>query len=49
MIYFYSGEDRPLHALLVYAKSTKTDLTPAERRAVAGIVAAIKTAAREVR
>ncbi len=49
VVYFYSGENMPLYALLVYAKSAKTDLTPAERRAVAGIVATIKSAAREVR
>ena len=42
VIYFCSGQDIPVYALLVYAKSAKTDLTSAERRAVFGIAAAIK-------
>ena len=33
-IYFYGGEHIPVYALLAYAKSTKTDLSPSERRAV---------------
>ena len=47
VIYFYGGEEMPLYALLAYAKSAKTDLTSAERRTVAAIVAAIKAAWRE--
>jgi hypothetical protein len=47
VIYFYGGEDIPIYALLAYAKSTRTDLNPVERRAVAGIVAAIKRARKE--
>ena len=43
VIYFYGGEDMPVYALLVYAKSAKTDLSPSERRAVARIVEAIKS------
>ena len=37
----------PLYALLVYAKPAKADLTPAERRLVAGLAAAIKAAGKE--
>ncbi len=47
VIYFYGGEDMPIYALLAYAKSARTDLSPAERRAVAGIAAAIKSAGKE--
>ena len=52
VIYFYGGEDIPIYALLAYAllayaKSARTDLNPAERRAVAGIVAAIREARKE--
>ncbi len=47
VIYFYGGDDIPIYALLAYAKSARMDLNPAERRAVAGIVAAIKGARKE--
>ena len=47
MIYFYGGDQLPLYALLVYAKSAKTDLNPEERRAVAAIVEAIKSTVKE--
>ena len=47
MVYFYGGEFIPLYALLVYAKSAKTDLSPAQRRAVAGLATAIRAAAKE--
>ena len=47
VVYFYGGEDVPIYALLAYAKSARTDLNPAERRAVAGIVASIKRARKE--
>ena len=47
VIYFCSGEDMPLYALLAYAKSSKADLNPSERRAVSAIVAAIKIAGKE--
>ena len=47
VIYFYSGEDIPLYALLAYAKSSKADLNRSERRAVSAIVAAIKIAGKE--
>ena len=47
VVYFYGGERMPLYALLVYAKPAKADLTPAERRLVAGVAAAIKAAGKE--
>ncbi len=47
VVYFSGGEDIPIYALLAYAKSARTDLNPAERRAVAGIVAAIKETRKE--
>ena len=47
VIYFYGGESMPLYALLAYAKSAKTDVTPAERRAVAALAAAIRAAGKE--
>ena len=49
MIYFFGGEDIPIYALLAYAKSAKTDLNPTQRRALAGIIAAIKRAGKEQR
>lgn len=49
VIYFYGGEDMPIYALLAYAKSAKTDLSQAERRAVGRVVAAIKSAGRKRR
>lgn len=47
MICFCEGEDMPVYALLACAKSAGTDLNPAGRRAVAGIVAAIRDAGKE--
>ena len=47
VIYFYGGEGIPIYALLAYAKSARANLNPAERRAVAGVVAAIKRAGTE--
>ena len=47
VIYFYGGERTPVYALLAYAKSAKTDLSPAERRAVAALAAAVKAAGKE--
>ena len=49
VIYFYGGERMPVYALLAYAKSAKTDLSRADRRSVAMIVEAIKSAAKETR
>ena len=47
VIYFYGGDRMPVYALLAYTKSARTDLSPAEKRAVAGVVAAIKRAGKE--
>ena len=47
VIYFYGGDGMPLYAPLAYAKPAKADLTPAERRLVAGLAAAIKAAGKE--
>ena len=49
MIYVYGGETMPVYALLAYAKSSRTDLSPSERRAVAGIAATLKRAGKEKR
>ena len=49
VVYYYVGEDSPLYALLAYAKSAQTDLTPEERRTVATLAASIKTETRSNR
>ncbi len=46
VIYYHLDQDSPLYALLVYAKSARTDLTPEERRTVANLAASIKAAIR---
>lgn len=48
-VYFYGGEDMPVYALLAYAKSARTDLSPSERRTVRTVAAAIKRAGKERR
>jgi len=47
VIYFYGGGHMPIYALLAYAKSARTDLTPAERRAVTALAEAIRSAGKE--
>ena len=47
VICFYGGDRMPIYALLAYAKSARADLNPAERRVVAAIVEAIKSAGEE--
>ena len=47
VIYFYAGESMPIYALLAYAKSAKTDLSPAERRIVTALATAIKAVGKE--
>ena len=42
VIYYHLDETMPLYALLAYTKSERTDLTPAERRAVAALAATLK-------
>ena len=49
VIYFYGGEDMPVYALLAYAKSARTDLTPSERRAVRAVAAEIGRVGKERR
>ena len=49
VIHFYVGEHMPIYALLAYAKSAKTDLSPSERRAVRAMVAALKTAGKKTK
>lgn len=49
VIYFYGGKRLPIYALLAYAKSEKTDLSPRERRAVTTLVEVIKSQGREKR
>ena len=47
IVYYYLDERIPLYALLVYAKSDQTDLTPNERRAVVTLASALKATAKE--
>ena len=47
IVYYYLDERIPLYALLAYAKSDQTDLTPDERRAVATLASALKATAKE--
>ena len=42
VIYYATGGDLPIYALLAYAKSAKEDLSPRERRVVSGLVAEIR-------
>lgn len=45
LIYFYYHPGCPLYLLLAYAKAQAIDLTPDEKKTVAALAAAIKTAA----
>lgn len=47
VIYYYWDESEPLYALLVYPKTAKADLSQGDRRAVAALVRALKTALKE--
>ena len=47
VIYYYLDETMPIYALLAYAKTAKTDMTPDERRTVSKIAAALKAARQE--
>jgi hypothetical protein len=42
VIYYYLDADIPLHALLIYAKNKRADLSGEERRIVTGLAATIK-------
>ena len=46
VIYYFGGMEMPIYALLAYAKSTRTDLTPAERRRVSSLAAALRATGR---
>lgn len=47
IIYYYLDDQMPVYALLVYAKNTKADMTPDEKKAVRSLTAALKTAKKE--
>lgn len=47
IVYYYLDERIPLYALLAYAKSDQSDLTPDERRAVRALASALKATATE--
>ena len=49
VIYYYLDEAMPIYALLAYAKTAKTDMTPDERRTVSKLVAAFKAARKEMK
>ena len=42
VIYFHHHEDAPLYLLLAYAKAQREDMTPDEKRGVAGLSALLK-------
>ena len=42
VIYYFLDDGMPIYALLIYGKNERTDMTSAQRRAVAGFAAAIK-------
>ena len=46
VIYYFAGTAMPIYALLAYAKSARTDLTPTERRTVSALAAALKATGR---
>ena len=46
VIYYFGGTEIPVYALLAYAKSAKTNLTPAEKRKVSALVTALKATGR---
>jgi len=47
VIYFCGGDHMPVYALLAYAISAKTDLSPSERRTVRTTVAALRKSKKE--
>ncbi|KAB2730808.1 type II toxin-antitoxin system RelE/ParE family toxin [Brucella anthropi] len=47
VIYYYLDETMPLYALLAYVKNAKDDMTPEEKRTVAALATALKTAWKE--
>ncbi|KJV08864.1 RelE cytotoxic translational repressor of toxin-antitoxin stability system [Elstera litoralis] len=46
VIYYFFDLNNPLYALLIYGKGEQCDLTPEQTKAVAGLAAQIKAAAK---
>ena len=44
VVHYFVAENGPLYALLLYAKSEQADMSPGQRKVVAGVVAAVKDA-----
>jgi hypothetical protein len=44
VVHYFVPEGGPLYALLLYAKSEQADMSPGQRKVVAGVVAAVKGA-----
>lgn len=42
VIYFYHHADAPIYLLLAYAKATRTDMSPDEKKAVVALAQALK-------
>ena len=49
VVYFYHNDDYPLYALAAYAKSSKADMTAAEKKALSALVATFKAERRRKR
>ena len=49
VVYCYLDESMPIYALMVYAKATKTDMAPGERRLVSALAAALKATRKETK
>ena len=41
VIYYWLGDHAPIHALLVYGKESRTDMTPDEKKLVCALAATI--------
>jgi hypothetical protein len=46
VIYYFFDADNPLYAILLYGKNEQVNLTPEQKRDVAGFAATIKAAAK---
>ena len=44
VVHYFVPENGPLYALLIYAKGERADMSPEQRRGVAGMVAELKGA-----
>jgi mRNA-degrading endonuclease RelE of RelBE toxin-antitoxin system len=49
VIYYFYDEDAPVYAILVYGKNRQDDMTPDQRRTVAGLAEILKAAIRSKR